>query len=148
MLHVHLREVIRWRNHRMWLLALESLASLIWIVALAASLVIAALGAALGGEDLFGFAFAWGIAIAVIATLQLIVALSLERTYDPTIAASIPPRRPVSARLLDHRRRGGAALADGRASARPAQRARRVGHPARTARNRFGIIEDAPSQDR
>ena len=40
-LHAHLREVSRWRNHRMWLLALESLASLIWIVALAASLVIA-----------------------------------------------------------------------------------------------------------
>ena len=84
-LHVHIRDVSRWRNHRMWLLAFESLASLLWIVALAGSLIIVALGTALGGGHLFGFAFAWGIAIAVIATLQLIVALTLERGYDPTI---------------------------------------------------------------
>ena len=83
-LHTHLRDVSRWRNHRMWLLALESLGSLLWIIALAGSLIIA-LGTALGGEDLPGFAFAWGIAVAGIATLQLIVALTLERGYDPTI---------------------------------------------------------------
>ena len=83
-LHVHLREASRWRNHRMWLLVLESLASLIWVVALAASLLIAALGVTLGGEDLLGFGLAWGIAIAAVATLQLIVALMLERSYDPT----------------------------------------------------------------
>ncbi len=53
-LHVHLRDVSRWRNHRMWLLAFESLASLIWIVALAGSLIITLLGTALGGENLFG----------------------------------------------------------------------------------------------
>jgi poly-beta-1,6-N-acetyl-D-glucosamine synthase len=84
-LRVHLGEVLRWRNHRMWLLAFESLASMLWIVALAASLVIAALGVAIGSEELFGFAFGWGIAIAVVATIQLIVALALERVYDPTI---------------------------------------------------------------
>ena len=83
-LHAHLGDVSRWRNHRAWLLAFESLASLLWIVALAGSLIIAALGIALGGEELFGFAFAWGIAIALIGTLQLIVALTLERAYDPT----------------------------------------------------------------
>jgi poly-beta-1,6-N-acetyl-D-glucosamine synthase len=83
-LHVHLRDVTRWRHHRMWLLALESLASLIWVVALAASLVITALGIALGGEDLFGFALAWGVAMAAVAMFQLIVALSLEHAYDPT----------------------------------------------------------------
>ena len=48
----------------MWLLALESLASLIWIITLLASLMIAALGVSPGGEDVFGFALAWGIAIA------------------------------------------------------------------------------------
>jgi poly-beta-1,6-N-acetyl-D-glucosamine synthase len=84
-LHVHIGQVSRWSNHRMWLLALESLASLLWVVALAATLVIAVLGTAIGGEDLFGFALAWGIAIAIVATLQLIVALVLERSYDPTI---------------------------------------------------------------
>ena len=85
-LHEHLREVARLRNHRMWLLSFEALASLLWITALAASLVFAALGAAIGGDDLFGFAFSWGIAIAMVATAQLIVALTLERGYDPTSA--------------------------------------------------------------
>ena len=84
-LHAHLGEVFRWRNHRMWLLAFESLVSLLWVVALAASLLIAALGATIGGEELFGFAFAWGVAIALVATLQLLVALWLEHSYDPTI---------------------------------------------------------------
>ena len=67
-MHVHLVEVARWRNRRMWLLALESLASLIWIVALVVSLVIAAFGFAVGGEQLFGYALAWGIAIALVAS--------------------------------------------------------------------------------
>ncbi len=43
-LHVHFAEVSRWRNHRMWLLSFEALASLVWVVALVAALVIAALG--------------------------------------------------------------------------------------------------------
>ena len=60
-------------------------ASLLWVVALAVSLVIAALGVTIGGETLFGFAFAWGIAIAVVATFQLLVAIWLEHSYDPTI---------------------------------------------------------------
>jgi poly-beta-1,6-N-acetyl-D-glucosamine synthase len=84
-LRVHLRESCRLRNHRMWLLIIESLASLTWVIALAASLVITVLGLAFGGEDLFGLALAWGIAIAVVATLQSLVALALERGYDPTI---------------------------------------------------------------
>jgi len=84
-LHIHLREVSRWRNHQMWLLSGESLASLVWIVALVATLVIAVLVLALGDQgDLFGFGLAWGIAIAVVATLQLGVALTLEHDYDPT----------------------------------------------------------------
>ena len=51
--------------------------SLIWIITLVASLIIAALGVSPGGEDVFGFALAWGIAIATVATAQLIVALWL-----------------------------------------------------------------------
>jgi poly-beta-1,6-N-acetyl-D-glucosamine synthase len=84
-LHAHLGEVIRPRNHRMWLLAFESLASLLWVLGLAAALVIAVFGVAIGGDELFGFAFAWGIAIAIVATMQLLVALWLEHSYDPTI---------------------------------------------------------------
>src|SRR3954451_269623 len=42
-LHCHMREICRWRNHRMWLLGLESVASLIWVFCLACSLVLAVL---------------------------------------------------------------------------------------------------------
>ena len=95
-IHAHLREVVRWRNRRMWMLTMEALASLIWIIALVASLVIAALGIAVGGERVFGFALAWGIAISLVATLQLLVALWLERGYDPTalralLLGALPP---------------------------------------------------------
>ncbi len=38
------REVSRWRNHRMWLMSLEALASLVWVVVLVAALLTAALG--------------------------------------------------------------------------------------------------------
>lgn len=85
-LHVHLREVIRWRNHRMWLLSLEALASLVWVVVLVAALLFAALGIILGESGRpFGFALAWGIAISFVALVQMVVALSLERDYDRTI---------------------------------------------------------------
>ncbi len=83
---VHLAEVSRLSNHRMWLLSFEAIASLLWIVALAAALLIAALGIVLGaGENVFGFALGWGVAIALIATVQVIVALTLERGYDRSI---------------------------------------------------------------
>ena len=85
-LHVHLGEVSRWRNHRMWLVGLEGLASLLWIVALATSLVLALLGLLLSdGGGLFGFALAWGFGIALVGTLQVIFALSLEHGYDRSI---------------------------------------------------------------
>lgn len=82
-LRAHLISVARWQNHRLWLLAAESLASLLWVVALAAGLIIAALSLAIDSHDLFGFALAWGIAIAVLATLQVTVALWIETGYDP-----------------------------------------------------------------
>src|SRR3954465_10349122 len=40
-LHAHLHELWHWRNHRMWLLGLESIASLIWVLCLLCSLVLA-----------------------------------------------------------------------------------------------------------
>ncbi len=54
--------------------------------ALGLSLVCAVLGALLGeSENVFGFALAWGVAIAAIATAQMIVALTLEHSYDRRI---------------------------------------------------------------
>ena len=44
------------------------------------------LGALVGeSENVFGFALAWGVAIAAIATAQMIVALTLEHRYDRSI---------------------------------------------------------------
>ncbi|MGH3041192.1 MAG: hypothetical protein ACRDNG_05550 [Gaiellaceae bacterium] len=97
-LHAHFREVIRWRNHRMWLVSFESLASLVWIVTLVAAFVMAVIAAAFGvADDVFGLGLAWGIAIAVVATIQVLVALKLQHGYDPTavrallIGALYPP---------------------------------------------------------
>jgi biofilm PGA synthesis N-glycosyltransferase PgaC len=85
-LHVHFAEVSRWRNHRMWLMSLEALASLVWVVILVAALLIAVLGSFLSEADnLFGFALAWGIAISFVALVQMVVALNLEHGYDRTI---------------------------------------------------------------
>ena len=84
-LRIHFGEVIRFSNHRMWLIGIESIASLCWIVALALALIVTILAVSLGGgEELFGFALGWGIAVAVVATVQLIIALFLERSYDPS----------------------------------------------------------------
>jgi poly-beta-1,6-N-acetyl-D-glucosamine synthase len=81
-LHTHATVAGRWRNHRLWLLGLESIASLVWVVALVVTLVLAALGF-VAGERLTGIGLAWGIAIAVVATAQLVVALWIDSTYDP-----------------------------------------------------------------
>lgn len=82
-LHQHLRTVSRWRHHKMWILSIESVASLLWVIALVISVVLAALnqefGHALGN---FGFGLAWGVAISIVATVQLIVALLLNYAYD------------------------------------------------------------------
>ena len=85
-LNVHLGEVMRWRNRRMWLVSIESLASLIWITVLTLSFVLTVFVTIFGGfgHDVFGFGLAWGIAISVLAMIQLIVALALEHSYDPT----------------------------------------------------------------
>ena len=85
-LHVHFFEVSRWRNRKMWLLSAEGLGSLVWVVAVFMSLVFAVFGVLLDeGENLFGFAFAWGVAISLVATIQMIVALNLEHGYDRSI---------------------------------------------------------------
>jgi biofilm PGA synthesis N-glycosyltransferase PgaC len=82
-LHAHFREVLRWRNQRMWLVAGESLASLLWVVGLGCAIVLSVLNVFFG-EDLgfFALGFAWGCAISVVAVIQLLVALTLRHEYD------------------------------------------------------------------
>jgi hypothetical protein len=68
----------------MWPLGAESLVSLIWVMGLLASLVVVVVQVLLSGTaGLFGLGVAWGIAIAVVATVQLGVALGLDYAYDP-----------------------------------------------------------------
>jgi poly-beta-1,6-N-acetyl-D-glucosamine synthase len=81
-LRTHLTSVAQWRNHRLWLLTAESVASLLWVLALVAALIIAVVSLP-EGHALLGFTIAWGIAIAVLATVQVTVALWLETEYDP-----------------------------------------------------------------
>jgi poly-beta-1,6-N-acetyl-D-glucosamine synthase len=95
----HFGTVMRWRNRRLWLLAVESIASLLWVVTLALSLIAAGL-ALVSGEELgiFGFSLAWGIAISVIATLQLAFALRVDFPYDrrAVLAFVIGPLYPIA----------------------------------------------------
>ena len=83
-LRSHLGELCRLRNHRMWLLGLESVASLIWVFCLACSLVLTVLNLLFGQHlGFFGAGLAWGVAISVVATVQLTVAVALSHPYDP-----------------------------------------------------------------
>jgi biofilm PGA synthesis N-glycosyltransferase PgaC len=92
-LHVHLRELVRWRHRRLWPLAFEGLASLAWVVLVAAFYVLLIVSSAftdLAAETIGAMAafFAWGFAVAVVATVQLTFALSIDFTYDRRAAAA------------------------------------------------------------
>jgi len=84
-LHEHLGQVVRWRNRRLWPVALESVLSLVWVFAFVVTLVVTVL-AAIGAGDVPAIllAFSWGIAVALVATIQLAFALRVEFAYDRT----------------------------------------------------------------
>jgi biofilm PGA synthesis N-glycosyltransferase PgaC len=82
-LHEHLRSVIRWHQRRLWPIAFESLLSLIWVSAWILALAIATIDLFLPSWDtLFGLAIAWGIALAVVCTIQVAFALWIESRLD------------------------------------------------------------------
>jgi poly-beta-1,6-N-acetyl-D-glucosamine synthase len=82
-LHQHLGSLVRWSHRGMWLIALESVASLLWIVAWALALLFAAIALFVPTwHTIFGFAIAWGVAIAVVCVLQLAFALTIDSRYD------------------------------------------------------------------
>ena len=68
---------------------MESIISLIWIIVLAASLIIAAIGVSLGGEDVFGFVARVGDRDRHGRDPQLIVALWIEHGYDRTAVRAL-----------------------------------------------------------
>jgi poly-beta-1,6-N-acetyl-D-glucosamine synthase len=82
-LYRYLTTAFRWRNHRMWLLSIESVASLVWCIGLVLSLLLAVLNVIFGRDiGFFAFGLSWGVAISVIATCQLLVAMWLRYHYD------------------------------------------------------------------
>jgi biofilm PGA synthesis N-glycosyltransferase PgaC len=97
-LHTHAGEVMRWRNRWLWPLVLESAGSLVWVSALALSLVLCALELVIDHDLRFvGFSLAWGIAVAVISTLQLAFALAIDWSDDrrAPLAFLIGPLYPI-----------------------------------------------------
>ena len=84
-----------------------------------------------------------GIAIAAVATFQVMVALALERSYDPSSLRAFLVAAPVSSRLLDHRCRRSAASADSGPFRGP--RNERVVWD--IPRERLETVRDAPAQD-
>lgn len=97
-LHTYLRTIARWRNRRMWPLLIESIASLVWVIVLALSLVVVILNELFGRPfSIVGVGLAWGIAVAVIAMIQLSFALGIERSYDrrAALASLLGPLYPL-----------------------------------------------------
>jgi poly-beta-1,6-N-acetyl-D-glucosamine synthase len=102
-LHTHLRSVMRWRNRRLWPLAIEAVASVVWVIAFALASVATVITYLVGdAPSIFRFTLAWGIAVAVIATLQLAFALSIDARYDrrAALAFLLGPIIPIAYWLM------------------------------------------------
>lgn len=102
-LHVHVREVMRWRQRRLWPLVLEGIASLVWIILVVGSyalVVVIVVFTDVGIPSAPGLTllFAWGIAVAVVATVQLSFALALDFPYDrlAVLAFLLGPLYPLA----------------------------------------------------
>jgi biofilm PGA synthesis N-glycosyltransferase PgaC len=81
-LHEYFGAVLR-RGRGLLPVALESALSLLWVVARALALTLAAIDLFVPSwQSVFGFAIAWGVAISVVATLQVALALSIQYPYD------------------------------------------------------------------
>lgn len=82
-LNAHRSAIMRRRQWRLWPLALEAIASLIWVAALAiaAALTVVAI---LDAEDVpaVPLTIAWGVAVSVVAMLQLAFALQIDFPHD------------------------------------------------------------------
>ncbi len=82
-LHTYFRTVMRWRNRRLWALAGEGILSLAWVLGLVVAFLLSLLDLILGDRlPILRFGLAWGIAIGVVAAVQMVFALSIEHRYD------------------------------------------------------------------
>jgi poly-beta-1,6-N-acetyl-D-glucosamine synthase len=122
-LNTMLPQALRWRHRRMWPLAFEALASLVWVYAVLVAIIVGVVNQLTGEPfSVLGFGLAWGIAIAVVAVIQLGFALAVEREYDPRAAFAflLGPLYPLGYWLLAAsaaiRHEGTAAIAGPRGS--------------------------------
>jgi biofilm PGA synthesis N-glycosyltransferase PgaC len=105
-LRVHFQQVLHPRHWEMWPLAFEALASLVWILCLTALVVLQVihlLGYAAGIRASWpGLGIAWGVAVAVVATVQLLFALRITFPHDrrAPLAFLLGPIYPVAYWLL------------------------------------------------
>jgi biofilm PGA synthesis N-glycosyltransferase PgaC len=82
-LNRHFAEVARWRRRWLWPLGFEALASLLWALAFGVTIAVVAAALALPSGKAFGdVGIAWGVAVAVVATLQAVFALAIGARYD------------------------------------------------------------------
>jgi biofilm PGA synthesis N-glycosyltransferase PgaC len=89
-LHTHARALTRWRHHHLWPVFVEGLLSVAWIGLAALVIVISGVRIAVNDSSHVAFLLpAWGVAVAVITTIQFLVALGLERRYDRTAPLSL-----------------------------------------------------------
>ncbi len=84
-LRMRLGQVWRWRHRTMWPLAAEAAGSLVWVVLAALAFTLAVIDLLTDSDIPYvRLGVAWGVAISVVATLQLAFAIGIERRYDPT----------------------------------------------------------------
>jgi poly-beta-1,6-N-acetyl-D-glucosamine synthase len=82
-LNLHLGKVVRWKRRWLWPLAFEAFGSLVWAVAFGVTIAVAVAALALPSGKTFGdVGIAWGVALAVVATLQAVFALAIGARYD------------------------------------------------------------------
>ncbi|WP_328708088.1 glycosyltransferase family 2 protein [Streptomyces mesophilus] len=98
-LRTHARTVCRPRHWPLWPIALEALLSYLWVLTM---LIATAWGvvhwATHPGDTKFRWMIAWGVGIAVVAVLQIAIAVAVERRLDPRLpyACLLLPLYPLA----------------------------------------------------
>ena len=103
-LHAHGLTMARWRYRHLWPVLVESVLSLAWIALFAIVLAITAVRVVVGDASAVFFLLpAWGVGVAVITTIQFMIALAIERRYDRTASLALlaTPIYPVAYWLLN-----------------------------------------------
>ncbi|MGW8380638.1 glycosyltransferase [Streptomyces sp. ODS28] len=98
-LRTHARTVVHPRRAAMWPVAGEALLSYLWVLTLLVSTVWGVVHWALHpGDTKFRWMLAWGIGIAVVAVLQIVIATVVDRRLDPKLpyACLLLPLYPLA----------------------------------------------------